>query len=456
MEFPIFQVPYLGNGMTIALDAVLHVIISHGLAIGAVSMVVVSEYLGQRRASRDWEGFAKDFLRVIVFLTTSVGAMTGVGIWLITSALAPRGIGSLLRVFFWPWFIEWGVFAAEVVLVLIYYYTWQRWTGERKKHHLRLGLGYVAAAICSALLITGILGFMLTPDGWPWDKSLWSAFFNASYLPQLVLRLGIAYSLGALFSVGYLVFTRRERDFRKEAFAVFAKIALVSLTVTLLSAVWYFTVVPSTFKTHSLYAVMTSRFSQQPELFWEITIGGAVFLLLFWLVALRRSVISVRLLVIPAIVVSILFVAQFERVREFIRGPYLMPGYMYANQVLLEETPLFAKQGMLPSSYWYKATATKQGDSVSQGAYLFAQNCSACHTIGGINDIVDRVQGRTADGLYVIIGHTQEMVPFMPPFSGTDQERRTMADFLFRLADGAIKLGAPSRFAPLNGGPEHE
>ena len=90
------------------------------------------------------------------------------------------------------------------------------------------------------------------------------------------------------------------------------------------------------------------------------------------------------------------------------------------------------------------------------GVTLFAQNCSACHTIGGINNIVDRVQGRTADGLYVIIGHPQEMVPFMPPFSGTDRERRTMADFLFHLADGTIKLGAPSRFSPLNGGPEHE
>jgi mono/diheme cytochrome c family protein len=455
MEFPLFQVPYLGNGMTIGLDAVLHVVISHGLAIGAISMVVLSEYLGQRRASRDWECFAKDFLRVIVFITTSVGAVTGVGIWLITSTLAPRGIGSLLRVFFWPWFMEWGVFTAEVIIVLIYYYTWQSWTGERKKHHLRLGLGYVAAALCSALLITGILGFMLTPDGWPWDKSLLSAFFNVSYLPQLVLRLGIAYSLGTLFSVAYLVFTKREQGLRKEALAVFAKFALCSLTVTLLSAVWYFQVVPSTFKTHSLYAVMTSRFSQQPALFWQITIGGAIFLLLFWLIALSRSVISVRILVVPAIVVAILFVAQFERVREFIRGPYLMPGYMYANQVLLEETPLFAKEGMLPNSYWYNATA-KQGDPVSQGAYLFAQNCSACHTIGGINNIVDRVQGRTADGIYVILGHTQEMVPFMPPFSGTDQERRTMADFLLHLADGTIKPGAPSRFSPLNGGSGHE
>jgi len=56
------------------------------------------------------------------------------------------------------------------------------------------------------------------------------------------------------------------------------------------------------------------------------------------------------------------------------------------------------------------------------------------------------------DGIYVILGHTQEMVPFMPPFSGTDQERRAMADFLFGLADGSIKPGVPSRFTPLSKG----
>ncbi|MBU0968807.1 MAG: cytochrome c [Proteobacteria bacterium] len=451
MEFPIFQVPFLGNGMTIALDAVLHVIISHGLAIGAVSMVVCAEYFGHRRASGAWEVFARDFLGFIVVLTTSVGAMTGVGIWLITSALSPRGIGSLLRVFFWPWFMEWGVFTAEVIIVLIYYYTWQKWTGEKKKQHLRLGVGYVLTAMCSAVLITGILGFMLTPDGWPWNKGLISAFFNPSYVPQLVLRLGIAAVLGALFSIAYLVFTRRDRQFRQEALAFFGKVALVGLAVTLLAATWYFTVVPSAYKTHSLYAVMTSRLSQQPDLFWQINLVGAVFLLLFSLLALTRSVISARLLVVPALVVAMLFVSEFERIREFIRGPYLMPGYMYANQVLLEESPLFIKDGMLPRSYWYNATAGK-ADPETRGAYLFAQNCAACHTIGGINSIVDRVQGRTADGIYVILGHTQEMVPFMPPFSGTDQERRTVADFLFRLADGTSNVGVPSRFTPLNGG----
>ncbi len=52
---------------------------------------------------------------------------------------------------------------------------------------------------------------------------------------------------------------------------------------------------------------------------------------------------------------------------------------------------------------------------------LFGRNCSACHIIGGINSIQDAVKGRSEDGIIVILGHTHEMVPFKPPFSGTEQ-----------------------------------
>ena len=122
MQFPVYQVPYLGNGMTIALVAVLHVIISHGFAIGAIIMIVLSEYIGHRKQNEEWEAFAKDYIKFTIIIITGVGSVTGAGIWLFTSALAPRAIGSLLRVFFWPWLIEWGVFLAELILLLIYYY----------------------------------------------------------------------------------------------------------------------------------------------------------------------------------------------------------------------------------------------------------------------------------------------------------------------------------------------
>jgi mono/diheme cytochrome c family protein len=85
-----------------------------------------------------------------------------------------------------------------------------------------------------------------------------------------------------------------------------------------------------------------------------------------------------------------------------------------------------------------------------------AQNCSACHTIGGINDIRTRVKNRSEDGIFVYLSHISEMVPFMPPFSGTEAERRILARFLYRLAQDRIHLSAPSRYTPLTGEVGHE
>ena len=450
MQFPIFQVPYLGNGMTIALDAVLHVIISHGLAIGAITLIVISEYFGFRKSSREWENFAKDFLKFTIIVITGVGAVTGVGIWFVTSALSPEGIGSLLRVFFWPWFIEWIVFTLEAIVLLIYYFTWDMWAGERKKQHIYLGASYIVLSLASAFLITGILGFMLTSDGWPWDKSFRSAFFNPSFLPQLLLRVSMAFALGAVFSAAFLLVTHREHGFRQEALRLFGKISMVSFSAVVIFSWWYFTVVPSTFKTHAIFSVLTSRFSQQPEIFYAMNVAGIVVFFLFALFALRGSIFASKIFIIPVLLVSMGFVMEFERVREFIRGPYLMPGYMYANQMLIKEASFLDKQGTLENSYWYNMTADSP-DVMSQGAYLFAQNCSMCHTIGGINDIKKKVKGRPEDGIIVLIGHTHEMVPFMPPFSGTDDERRIMARFLYQTSNEKITLAAPSRFAPLKG-----
>jgi mono/diheme cytochrome c family protein len=455
MEFPIFQIPYLGNGMAIAIDAVLHVIISHGLAIGAFTLVVAGEYFGLKKGSDDWENFSKNFLTFILVITTSVGAITGVGIWFITSVLSPRGIGSLLRIFFWPWFIEWLVFTAEVILILIYYFTWNKWKGAKKKRHIYLGVSYIFASLFSAFLITGILGFMLTSDGWPWDNSFWSAFFNPSFVPQLLLRISTAFSLGVIFSATFLVFTSSSASFRREGLYFFGKVAVLSLSLAALSSLWYFSVVPSTFKTHTLYSVLTSHFSQQPEIFLIINSIGVIILFLFTLFSLKGSLTVVKLLIIPAILISLGFVTEFERIREFIRGPYLMPGYMYANQILLKENPFLDKEGLLKHAYWYNI-ATPEPDMVNQGLYLFAQNCSACHTIGGINDIKKRVKGRTEDGIFVIISHTQEMVPFMPSFSGTEKERRIMAKFLYQLSEEKIMLVHPSRFISLTGGEKDE
>lgn len=350
----------------------------------------------------------------------------------------------MLRVFFWPWFLEWIAFTAEVIVLVVYYYTWDGWSGKNRKRHMILAFSYMAIGAFAALAVTGILGFMLTPDGWPWQGSFWGAFFNPTFLPQLFMRIAMGYVLGALITMAFLIFTKRETPFRGEALVFFGKVILIASAVSLVSAVWYFANVPAVFRAFSIFAVVTSNLSRVSTLFWVVNAVALATILLVALMALGKINRGLQLAIIPAVLLMMGFFTEFERIREFVRGPYIMPGYMYANQVLLKEAPYFRETGVIPNSYWFNAS--QRQEPLDQGLFLFGQNCSVCHTIGGVNDIQSKVRGRSLDGLRVIVAHTHDMVPFMAPFSGSDAEREILADFLYQLGQNKIRMTHTGRF----------
>jgi mono/diheme cytochrome c family protein len=449
MNFPYFQFPVFGDPLIIELDAVLHVFISHGVAIGLVFMIALAEHIGLQRKAESWEKLAYGAIKPTVIIVTGIGAVTGVGIWFITTGLVPPAIGSMLRVFFWPWFIEWVVFFLEVVVILVYYFTWHRWQGQGKTAHVRLGFVYVVLGSISAFLITGILAFMLTSDGWPQNRSGWWAFFNPSMASQFFWRLAIAFAMGALFMLFYLVFFHdAPREFLSRAASYYAKILIVPVAAMAVTGWWWFYTIPPGFRAHAKPSILIWVFAEDIRWFWAFHIGAGVLLGVLILGARARSLLSVRILVIPATVVVLFVVAEYERVREFLRGPYVMPGYMYANEVMLTEHELFQKDGMLSYAYWFHEMAP-EATPEQEGAYLFAQNCGTCHTIGGKNDIRDRFAGRTERGIYVILGRTEQMVPWMPPFSGTEEERSRVSSFISKLVERKYQLEEPSRYPPV-------
>jgi hypothetical protein len=387
-------------------------------------------------------------LKFIVIVTTTVGAMTGVGIWFTTTALAPRAIASMLRVFFWAWFAEWVVFLLEVIAILVFYFLWDRLGRENRRLRIRLGLVYVALSCTTAFIITGILGFMLTPGEWVTDPSLWNGFFNPTYWPQLATRLLLATVLGALLALMFAAFfSPRERRLQGELLRFCGMVLLIATPLMLVAATIYTLNVPTGFMGRTLFSVLTSRLSQTPEIFWVANGIAVAVLFAIAAAAFFTKLRATQVLLLPALLLFFGLVAEFERVREFIRGPYLMPGHMYVSSVVLEEEELFRETGMLPHSPWY-AAGYDNGTEDNTGAFLFSANCSGCHTIGGINDIRARIDGRSIDGLYVIVGRTHDMISFMPPFSGNQEEQRLLARFLYRLGQGQVQMESLARHLP--------
>lgn len=442
MFFPILHIPGLGDGMTIALDAVLHVLISHGLAIGLATMLVLFQTLTYLGKGPFWAQISRSLLTPLVVTITSVGAVTGVGIWFITGALAPEGIGSLIHLFFWPWFIEWAVFTTEVVLLLIYYHLWDRLARERPGVLAALGWGYVVVAVSSAFLISGILGFMLTPDGWPWGQTFREAYFNPTFIPQFLLRVAGGLSLGALCMLTWTAWRfKGDHEERNRALRLAGAVFLGTAVITAVCAFVYFSRVPMTYLTHWKFAVATSYLSQLPYLLPALNGLAALCILAMGLAALFRRKWLSRLLCIPTIILCVGLVMEFERIREFVRGPYLLPGYMYANQIRVAENLALAekREGLLPRMRWINNNAGLSPENRA-GQALFAANCGVCHTESGINGIDERLAGRTQEGIHAIIGLTQNLAPFMTPFTGSDQERLLLANYLYTLVNQPSRL----------------
>jgi len=196
----------------------------------------------------------------------------------------------------------------------------------------------------------------------------------------------------------------------------------------------YFSRVPATYLTHWVFSVATSAFSQRPELPRLLNALAGLALVLAAASGLAKKPGLCRVLSIPALILCVGLVAEFERVREFVRGPYLIPGYLYANQIPLVQTLSSAQAGTLPDLRWLGGSGEDAPGAVA-GRALFDANCAVCHTIGGVNDITERIAGRTLEGVNAITSITETMVPFMTPFSGTQQERLTLSTYLYVLAN---------------------
>jgi mono/diheme cytochrome c family protein len=68
--------------------------------------------------------------------------------------------------------------------------------------------------------------------------------------------------------------------------------------------------------------------------------------------------------------------------------------------------------------------------TVPPGLQVYEDYCSICHQPGGDWPMEEMVKGRDAEALYDLIGRLPEVNENMPPFEGTDEERRALAEYL--------------------------
>jgi mono/diheme cytochrome c family protein len=459
MDFPLFHLDFMGNRMLVAVIAVLHVIINHALAVGFIPLVTILEFTGYQKGKANpekgkvWDETARKLMFIAFIITTTVGALTGVGIWFAASLANPASLGSLIRVFYFAWFSEWIIFVLEVVFIMIYYLTWKKSneSPNNKRKHILFGAWLSIFSWLTMAIIVGILAFMMDPGSWVEKKSLFSGFLNPLYLPQLVFRTPVAMMMAGTVALMISAYILKRNNIYKAGIQKYISFwILLWMPVAAAGAFLYYWHIPRMMVGNLPVALGTQQFqdwygSLVTVMILVTSIGFAVGII----GTLSPKNIPRHLLVIP-VLASFLFLGTFERLREFIRKPYVIGEYMYANGILAEEYPLYQQTGLLKHAPYFAVTEITEENKIAAGEAVFTIACSRCHTTHGISSVVrkfERMYGKenplNEEAMKVYMKNMYNVRHYMPPFPGNDAELEALASYISEQQKRPRKLEGP-------------
>lgn len=446
MDFPMFHLDWLNDRFLIAVIAIIHVFINHGLAVGFIPYITWLEQKGVNNARENqitdlkWDKLIYKKMKVAFIITTTVGAMTGVGIWFSVSLVSPSSIGSLVRVFYWAWFAEWLVFVTEVVLIMIYFLTWKNANKslKAKLKHIKFGWFLAAFSWITMAIIVAILGFMMDPGNWNNDKTLLNGFTNPIYIPQLLFRTPTAMLVAGVFGMLLTtVFTKKGSEMRAKAVKYAGKWILLWTPFVIIASVYYWNVMPSAMKENMSTAVGGMDFAQYYNLLKYLIIGTSSLSIVLAVFAIfKPKKINFAYVIIPCLL-TFGFLGIFERVREFVRKPYIIANYMYSNLLREEDYPLYKKNGILPYMTYTSVTEITDENKIEAGRDIFMNTCSRCHTTQGVNSITYVFERMYGFGKPLEEISMKGYIPFMhmgraymPPFPGNEEELDALTAYI--------------------------
>lgn len=421
MNYPVWQLDGAGGGLLIALMAIFHVYISH-FAVGGGLFLVLTEMKGIRENNQLIIDFVRKHTKFFLLLTMVAGSMTGVGIWFTISLLNPAATSKLIHVFVFAWGIEWVFFAAEIISLFIYYYTFGRMDN---RNHVIIGWIYFGCAWLSLFFINGIIDFMLTPGAWVENNDFWSGFFNPTFWPALFFRSFLAFMLAGLY--GFLTATNLKDAALRIRMVRYCALWLVAPFLLFLGSAWWY-------KVALPLELQVLIFEQMPEIKLYLSVFSLLGPALMFgglLMAIRMPQAITRPIAVVMLLLGLMYMGSFEFIREAGRRPYIIRDHMYSTSILKKDIERVQQNGLLKEAKWVSSRVITEENMLTAGQEIFNILCLPCHSVGGpLNDIKKRAINYTPIGLDAKISGIQSFCPYMPPFAGTPDERKALAYYI--------------------------
>jgi len=417
-----------GAGLLMALLSILHVFVSH-FAVGGGLFLVVTERRALRRSDNEVLTWLRTHTKFFVLVTVVFGAISGVGIWFTIALIHPSATSSLIHAYVWGWAIEWVFFFLEITAALFYLYGWNK---LEPRLHLWYGWIYFVAAFASMVIINGIITFMLTSGKWVETKAFWTGFFNPTYFPSLVVRTAIAIALAGMYAL--VTASRIQEASLKRRMVKWSATWILPSMAALPPLIWWYVrcIPPERWASAKGGMPTASHYALNAAVLAAVTFVLAV----GTLIRPARLRVSYSLLVLLAALGTM---GSFEFVREAIRKPFIIADYMYDNSLYSKQSGVDSgfsveqvdKAGVLNTARW-----VRRAEGIAAGKEIFRVECQSCHTVDAYRGVRRLLAARQWDTeqLEAMLGSLDVMHnSVMPPFAGTDQERKDLSGYLATL-----------------------
>jgi cytochrome bd-type quinol oxidase subunit 1 len=461
MNYPFWEIPFLGSGWVIGIIAIFHVMISQ-FAVGGGLYLPMAERKAMRIADPElraaWLKQIASHSKFFLILTGVFGTVSGVGIWFAIGLTHPEATSTLIHNFVFGWAIEWVFFLVELTTVAVYYYTWGR---IDEKLHLTVGWVYAGASAATLIIINGILAFMLTPgDTWlavagtgHEASKFWNAFFNPTYWPSLLLRVCVCCSLAGVWAL----ITSSRIDGDKQPALKISKVQwsvrwlVPSFVAIPFLMIWYYLMVPSSQQallTLGIDTINAGTFSAVTRMALVIIVTSATIVGVAYYLAYRNPLDFNLSHAMAVLLLALIATGAGEYSREMLRKPYVIGHWMYSNGVRVPYVDRINQQGYLAHSEWVWNNADS---SYSRGEAIFRGECGSCHTMDGYRPMRQLLSGRDRANIGSFVTMLHDYKPdmpyrrFMPPMVGTQQDVSDLTDFL----NAKVNLPVTNRQAPI-------
>jgi len=450
MNYPFWDIPYLGSGWMIGIIAIFHVMISQ-FAVGGGLYLPMAERKAQRMKDPElraaWMAQLVSHSKFFLILTGVFGTVSGVGIWFAIGLTHPEATSTLIHNFVFGWAIEWVFFLVELATAAVYYYTWDR---IDEKLHLTVGWVYVGASAATLIIINGILTFMLTPgDTWlavagtgHEASKFWYAFFNPTYWPSLLLRTCVCCALAGVWALitSSRIDGDRQPALKRSLVKWSVKWLLPSFVATPFLMIWYLFMVPESQRallTLGIDTIGSGTFSTVTRMALVIIVTSATIVGVAYYMAYRNATEFNLSHALSVLLLALIATGSGEYAREMLRKPYVIGHWMFSNGVRVNDVGRINSQGYLANSAWtWRGDGSGSISSYSRGEAIFRGECGSCHTMNGYRPLKQLLDGRDRTGINNFVVMLHDYKPdspyrrFMPPMVGNKQDIDDLTGFL--------------------------